>query len=252
MAQAFRLAVLECDTPFPAVKKIHGSYAEIFRKLLTKGLQGLGTDVQLDLTLWDVVEAQEYPSVDDVDGFLLTGSKHSAFEDDPWIVKLVDFVKEVHTKTSKPVVGICFGHQIVGRALGANVGVNPGGWEISVVEVPFNEEGQKVFGVSSLELHQMHRDAVLEVPEGVVNLGSSPACKVQGLYEPGRILTLQSHPEFDPSIMIEILESRHKAKMFDDEMFNDGMKRAQRPHGGTLVSTKIWKFLLDSKAEEMY
>ena len=74
MTQSFRLAVLECDTPFPAVKKTHGSYAEIFRKLLAKGLEGAGSNVQLHLTQWDVVGDQVYPNVDEVDGFLLTGS----------------------------------------------------------------------------------------------------------------------------------------------------------------------------------
>lgn len=77
MTRTFRLAVLECDTPFPSVNASRGSYGNIFRDLLVKGLDGLGekgSDVSLDLSKWDVVTAQEYPNVDDVDGFLLTGS----------------------------------------------------------------------------------------------------------------------------------------------------------------------------------
>lgn len=82
MTRTFRLAVLECDTPFPSVNASRGSYGDIFRGLLLKGLDGLGergSDVSLDLSKWDVVTAQEYPSVDDVDGFLLTGSSMCAF-----------------------------------------------------------------------------------------------------------------------------------------------------------------------------
>lgn len=80
----------------------------------------------------------------------LTFTEFTAFHDDPWILKLVDFVSKVYTTTKKPIVGICFGHQIIGRALGANVGLSPGGWEICVDRINLNETGQKLLGVSSL------------------------------------------------------------------------------------------------------
>lgn len=92
----------------------------------------------------------------------------------------------------------------------------------------------------------MHRDAVLEVPAGCVNLGSSPVCEIQGLYQPGRILTLQSHPEFDEFIMTELLESRHELKIMDDAMYEDGMARVKRPHAGAPIAAEICKFMLDS------
>ncbi|KAF7561275.1 hypothetical protein G7046_g2872 [Stylonectria norvegica] len=255
MTQIYRLAVLECDTPFPAVAAARGSYGDIFEDLLTKGLGGLGSEgsnIQLNVTKWDVVTAQSYPNIDEVDGILLTGSstlaaEYAAFADDPWIKVLVEFVKDTITKTSKSVVGFCFGHQIIGRAIGAKVDVSPGGWEVSVEKVNFNEEGQKLLGASSVDIQQMHRDAVLDVPEGFVSLGSSPKCTIQGLYKPGHVLTLQGHPEFDDFVISEVLESRHKAKIFDDEMFEDGMARVHRPHDGAMLAIGIWKFLLASK-----
>lgn len=81
---------------------------------------------------------------------LMRTTEHAAFADDPWIVKLVDFVKNINETTQKPIVGICFGHQIIGRALGAKVGVNPGGWEISVDKINFNEQGQKLLGIKTV------------------------------------------------------------------------------------------------------
>lgn len=77
MVRTFRLAVLECDAPFPATKRARGSYANIFRDLLNKGREISGSSVQLDVTEWEVVEALEYPNLDEVDGFLLTGSSRS-------------------------------------------------------------------------------------------------------------------------------------------------------------------------------
>ncbi|KAF4345913.1 anthranilate synthase component II [Fusarium beomiforme] len=249
MTRTYRIAVLECDTPFPSVNEKRGSYGDIFRELLTKGLKNealgdKGKDVSLDVSKWDVVTAQEYPNIEDVDGFLLTGSKHTCFDNDPWILKLVEFVKKVYTTTEKPLVGICFGHQIIGRALGAKVGVSPGGWEVCVDRINLNETGQKLLGVSSLGLHQMHRDAVLEVPEGLVSLGSSSRCEVQGLYKPGRIMSFQAHPEFDDFIMQEIMEARYSQQIFSKEMYEEGITRARAEHDGLLVAGKIWEFLL--------
>ncbi|KAH7235693.1 class I glutamine amidotransferase-like protein [Fusarium tricinctum] len=255
MTRTFRLAVLECDTPFPSVLESRGSYGEVFRHLLSEGLkdESLGSktkDLNLELSKWDVVTAQEYPNPDDIDGILLTGSKHTSFADDPWILKLVDYVKKIHAIPDKPIVGICFGHQIIGRALGAKVAVSPGGWEICVDRINLNETGQKLLGVPSLGLHQMHRDAVLEVPEGVVSLGSSSRCEVQGLYSPGRILSFQAHPEFDDFIMEEIMQARYAQKIFSKEMYEEGISRARADHDGRLVAAKIWEFLLDRHTEE--
>lgn len=90
----------------------------------------------------------------------------------------------------------------------------------------------------------MHRDAVLEVPPGAVLLGSSPSCEVQGLYQEGRYISFQAHPEFDDFIMSNILKTRHDQKVFDDTMFADAMERAPKHHDGVLVATAIWRFLL--------
>ncbi|GKU11096.1 unnamed protein product [Fusarium langsethiae] len=249
MTRNFRIAVLECDTPLPAVVEKRGPYGDVFRALLDRGLKhetlrDKAKDVSYEISRWDVVTAQEYPSIEEVDGFLLTGSKHTSFADDPWISKLVEYVQKVYTSTDKPIVGICFGHQIIARALGAKVAVSPGGWEVCVDRINLNETGQKLLGVPSLGLHQMHRDAVLEIPEGLVSLGSSSKCEVQGLYKPGRIMSFQAHPEFDDFIMEEIMKARYAQKIFSQEMYEEGITRARAAHDGVLVSAKIWEFFL--------
>lgn len=77
MAKPFRLAVLECDVPFPGVVEVHGSYGDIFRDLLGKGMRGLeGAQgkTELQVTKWDVVNAHVYPVFEDFDGLLISGS----------------------------------------------------------------------------------------------------------------------------------------------------------------------------------
>lgn len=94
-------------------------------------------------------------------------------------------------------------------------------------------------------LHQMHRDAVLQLPDGVQNLGTSPVCSIQGLYAPGRILSLQAHPEFNGAIMSEILTLRRSQNVFDREMFENAMSRADAHHDGAIVGEAVWKFLIE-------
>lgn len=65
-------------------------------------------------------------------------------------MRLVDYVKEAYEKTNISLVGICFGHQIIARALGAEVRRNAGAWEVSVDLVKLTPDGQKIFGVDNL------------------------------------------------------------------------------------------------------
>lgn len=94
-------------------------------------------------------------------------------------------------------------------------------------------------------LHQMHRDIVFYYPQGVQELGSSPVCNVQGMYVPRRLITVQGHPEFNEEIMTEILNARHAIGVFDDNTFEEAMKRAVEPHDGLVVSKAFLRFLLD-------
>ncbi|KAK0390045.1 hypothetical protein NLU13_3618 [Sarocladium strictum] len=250
MPRVFRVAVLECDKTIEPVRANRGQYVDIFRSLLTRALESEGHDIHLEVSQWDVVASQSYPRPEDFDGLLLSGSKHCAFHDEPWILSLVDYVREVLHASDKPVVGICFGHQIIARALGAKLGINPGGWEISVDRIDLNEHGQELFGIPTVQLHQMHRDAVLEVPEGTVNLGGSPSCRIQGLFKPGTVLSFQAHPEFDEFIMEKVVGRRHEQAIFDDAMFESGMARAGLPHDGLLVAQAIWRLFLGTAARK--
>lgn len=88
----------------------------------------------------------------------------------------------------------------------------------------------------------MHRDIVTSVPAPAINLGKSPICNVQGLYVPGQVLTLQSHPEFNEYINTQILEFRVAQKIIGPELFSDGMRRVGDRHDGSLVGRAFVEF----------
>lgn len=68
----------------------------------------------------------------------------------PWINRLVEFTKQVLAQDRVRLIGVCFGHQIIGRALGAKVGRSANGWEASVQELTLTNQGKEVFGVEKL------------------------------------------------------------------------------------------------------
>jgi cobyric acid synthase len=168
MKTPLRIAILQCDTPPPDVVALYGAYDRIFTTLLEKAATGLGLNPKTDLELsaFEVVTAQEYPNLEDIDAVsrtiilyqyqinngqrLLIMVEHNSFDDDAWILKLVDFTEKLLKQDRIRIIGVCFGHQILGRALGAKVGRSDNGWEIAVLPVELTAKGKEVFQQDSL------------------------------------------------------------------------------------------------------
>lgn len=166
-----RLAILEADTPLPSTRAKYTSYGGVFTSLFTRAAAPSSLSSLLSLTYHDIVSpCPLYPSLDDIDAILITGSRHNAFEDGEggWIARLTEFVRRaLENERRVKVIGVCFGHQIVARALGVPVGRNSGGWEVSVTEVRLSEKGREVFGKESL---------VSTFPPFPYNIGSEVIC----------------------------------------------------------------------------
>lgn len=268
MKPPFRIAILECDTPLTNTRSKYGGYGGVFGALLRASADELATANSLsskhglELTTWDVVNTEQYPKLDDVDAILLTGSsrlarrsskarrrltaaEHNSFDNDPWILRLVEFTKEVLAQDRVRIIGVCFGHQILGRALGAKVDRSDAGWEVSVCDVNLSAKGKELFKRDALHIFQMHRDIVYEYPDGVEELGWAPKCSVQGMYAKGRLISVQGHPEFTQPIVSEIVEARHGQGIFDKAQFEDAMARVGNQHDGVAVGAAFLRFLLE-------
>lgn len=243
-----RLAILEADTPVAGVKAKYQSYGGVFTHMFNRACNSLphptSLESQLTLSAHQIVDdLNAYPDPESIDAILITGSKHDAFEKDEWIVRLVNFTKRCIEGGRIRVIGVCFGHQIIGRALGAELGRNIRGWEVSVTEHELTDEGKKVFGMEKMSIHQMHRDAVLTFPPGVTQLARTNVCANQAMYVPGRLISVQGHPEFTEEMVREILDMRKYGGIVTNDIYEDGINRVANKQDGVAVAQAFLRFL---------
>jgi len=163
--------------------------------MMARMLDGQGFDFET----YAVVD-QEFPeSPHAADGWLITGSKHGAYEDHPWIPPLEELIRAIHA-ANLPMVGICFGHQIIAQALGGKVAKHPDGWRVGATQ--YEIEG------SPLTLNAWHQDQVIEAPDGAEIIGRAEGCDIAAMRIGERIYTVQPHPEYGAAFMQGLLDHR--------------------------------------------
>lgn len=226
--------MLNADAPVPVVAAERApTYGRIFHNLLSSAAANTFPTrhpstypIKITSTDFDVTK-NEYPaSVAEFDAIIISGSANSAYDELPWIRKLARWTKEVYeNEPSVKIFGSCFGHQLVCQALledyGVRVEKDPEGWELGVKEITLHHQFcDEFFGIGEdgrsenggkMKLQFVHHDHVVipdleALPRSWVTLGSTQHCAIQGMYEPGRVLTFQGHFEFDRFINGETIK----------------------------------------------
>lgn len=188
-----RIGILKCGQSPEALRGELGDYDSMFEDLLA----GRG----FEFTSYHV-EDMEFPGdIHDAEGWLLTGSRHGVYEDHPFIPPLEDFIRQVYA-ASIPMVGICFGHQIIAKALGGLVTKHPGGWAVGPQDYDFAGD--------RLTLNAWHQDQVVTRPEGAEIAASNAFCENAALVYGERAFTVQAHPEFRDNFVEGLIETRAK------------------------------------------
>ena len=224
------IGILQTGHAPDALRPTHGDYPDLFQQLLK--------DRDLTFRTWSVVDGEFPLGPHDAEGWLVTGSRHGAYEDHPWIPPLEGLIRDIHAE-KVPMVGICFGHQIIAQALGGKVEKYPGGWSVGRTEYDFGGE--------PIALNAWHQDQVPQRPEGARVLASSPFCENAALVYDDRIFTVQAHPEFSRPFLAEMIDKRGRG-LVPDPLLDAAKASVEQPIDDAKLADRIARFFHEGVA----
>ncbi len=207
-----------------------------FEDWICKGL-GIGME---EAKVVDVFEGAPLPAVSELAAVVVTGSSAYVSEREAWSERSAEWIASV-AAAEKPLLGICYGHQLLAHALGGRVDRNPKGREIGTVEVILDAKSgnaRLLHGLPDRLIVQVsHLESVLELPGGSKCHGASAADPNQIFSLGERIWGVQFHPEFDAEIVRLYIEGRRQ-RLVDESLDPDALLEATRdsPHGERILA----------------
>lgn len=220
------IGILQCGHMPANIAAVHGDYTEMYQQLLA----GNG----FEFVTFNVVD-MEFPSdVHQADGWLLSGSRHGAYDDLPFIPVLENFVRRCFAG-NVPVVGICFGHQIIAQALGGKVEKAKTGWSVGRTDYEFS-------GLGVLPLNAWHRDQVVTPPDGAQTIATSDTCQYAAFLYGDNAYTVQPHPEFSNTFIGNFVPVRRGTLDYPDELMDRAVANSNYPVANTAIAEQIAAF----------
>jgi GMP synthase (glutamine-hydrolysing) len=195
-----KIVFLKCGAASPEMAARCGDYEDWFRRSMP--------DV-----IWDLVDTYrgrwQRPALAEYAGLLVSGSPRSLTEPEPWMEEVADLVHEADRR-GVPVLGVCFGHQLIGWAYGARVVKNPRGWELGTQAIELTAHGRedalfRGIGPGPVQVNETHEDAVdeTELPAGLRVLAENATTPVQALAAGDHVRGVQFHPEIHGAVSRE-------------------------------------------------
>ncbi|WP_417270246.1 type 1 glutamine amidotransferase [Celeribacter sp.] len=227
-----KLGILLCGDPPASVLSKHGDFATLFSDLFATH--------SIETQTWRVVDMVFPESVSDADAWLVTGSKHGAYEDHAFIAPLEDFIRATYAAHCR-LTGICFGHQIIAQAMGGRVEKFAGGWNIG-------RKSYAIDGLGTVHLNAWHQDQVVELPLEAEVVGTSPTCANAALLYGDTIYTVQPHPELSAPVIATYLDAAWPDGVYPEGVLDAARPYLNAPNDEARVAAQIAAFLREGRS----
>ena len=228
------LGILKAGRPPSTLAARFGSYPDMFIRLF-------GAET-FDYRVYDADGGELPTTPEDCDAYLVTGAARGAYDDLPWIDALGAFLRAARGRA--PLVGICFGHQLMAQAFGGRVIASPKGWGLGEQTYGILQREPWMDDVATIRLPATHQDQVVEPPPGADIVAGSDFTPIGALaWRDHPSISLQLHPEYDPAFAVALIEGRRGA-LYPDDLADRVVASYAGPDDRTRVGGWIRNFLL--------
>lgn len=166
-----------------------------------------------------VLDGEELPAPSACEAVLITGSPFGVYDSTPWMAPLRGFIRGVF-EVKRPMIGVCFGHQVIADAMGGDVNKSDKGWGIGRHVYDVTQPQEWMTGVGAqVALSVSHQDQVITPPRGAVTLArSSHTDHAMLAYDNAPVMSLQGHPEFSDEFVAALYSARRGKTLTDAQV----------------------------------
>jgi GMP synthase-like glutamine amidotransferase len=213
------------------------------------GLRAQRPDWQYEV--WHARDDELPPDPDAYHGWVLTGSVASVNDGAPWMERLAALVRHLHRRRV-PLVGLCFGHQMVAHALGGRVGASPGGWRIGTAATHYSAQLCAALpwmlpAQPKITLFAAHQEQVLQPPPEAEVLGGDDFAPSAALRIGRHLFTTQYHPELSREFMRALLDEY--GKLWPPALVAQARQQIEQPVDAALFMRWAAQFLEQAGSE---
>ncbi|MGN5076078.1 glutamine amidotransferase-related protein [Aeromonas veronii] len=228
-----RLGILDCDRLDP---DLADRFGPVYSEMFIRGFAALAPE--LEFRVWSALDGVLPEDLHECDAWLITGSRHDAYSDIPWIQALRAWIRQAHDADVK-LAGVCFGHQVIAQALGGEVVKSTKGWGLGVSVHPMlADEPWMAPARDQIRILASHQDQVALLPPGATRLAGNDFCPNFMFLQGNNIVAIQGHPEFSVEYNRALIERRRG--LLPDERYQSSLSSLE----GEVDSATMMQWLL--------
>lgn len=230
-----KIGLLSCVHLDEQMVREHGTYANLFEAVFSE------THPKPELIVFDVLEG-EYPAdIDDCDAYLISGSPAGVHDDLPWIHALEAFIIQLHQRKKK-LIGVCFGHQLIAKVFGGEVGLSSKGWGIGVSQNQVTQTKPWMTPeCAQFNILASHQDQIIKLPKQAEILASNAHCEYYLLQWTEDMISIQGHPELNKTFLKALMDSRKDR--IEPQRYQEGLASFALENDNHLVAQWIVNFI---------